>query len=75
MLWLGFSLKSANDSLKLAYQSRDPSLLHTANTKLATYFKITGVLTMIGLAVGVLYFIGIIIFVIFGLAAGANGNF
>ena len=36
----------------------------------------TGVdfLAMIGLAFGVLYLIGIIIFVIFGLAAGASGN-
>ena len=75
MLWLGFSLKSANDSLKLAYQSRDPSHLHTANTKLATYFKITGVLTMIGLAVLALYLVIIILAVIFGVAAGASRNF
>lgn len=73
MLWLGFSLKGANDSLKLAYQSRDPSLLHAANSKLATYFKITGVLTMIGVAVLALYLVIIIVVVIFGIAAGASG--
>ena len=75
MVWLGFSLKNANDSMKLAYQSRDPSHLHTASTKLATYFKITGVLTMIGVALLAVYLVIIIVAVIFGLAAGASGNF
>ena len=75
MVWLGFSLKNANDALKLAYQSGNSAHLHTTTTKLATYFKITGVLTMIGAAMGALYVVFIILFVILGAAGAASGNF
>lgn len=73
-LWLGITLKGANDGIKNAFQSGDSRQLHTASKNLATYFKINGVLMMIGLGFAVLYILLLIVLAIVGLAAGASSS-
>ena len=73
MLWIGITLKNANDSIKHAFQTGNAQELYSASRKLSTYFKINGVLMMIGLAIGVLYMLFLIVFVVFAASANAGG--
>ena len=75
-IWIGVLLKKAGENLKMAQQTGNPGNDYEAARSLATVFKIVGILTMIQLALMVLYLVGIILFLLAGgfAAMGAAGS-
>ena len=71
MLWVGITLKGANDSIKHAFQTGNTQALYIASSKLSTYFKINGVLMMIGVGILLLYVLFIIVFMVIAVSANA----
>lgn len=72
LLWVGITLKGACDSIKNAFQTGNAHQLHVASNKLATYFKIYSIMTMIALGFAVLYLLFFIGFLILAASAGAG---
>lgn len=53
-IWLGAVLCSASNQLRVAFETDDPAAAHVSMDKLATYFRIMGVLTVITLVIALL---------------------
>lgn len=69
-LWMGWQLKGAGQALTEGVETGNDAQVHLACQRLATYFKIMGVLTIIGLvfmALGVLF--GVVMLII-GISSG-----
>ena len=68
-IWMGILLKGAGENLKAGFQAGNEGNLHQASQQLSTYFMIVAVMTLIGLAINLLY-IG---FVLLAILAGIGG--
>lgn len=70
-LWMGSLVKGASKSIKMGVERGDQNQLRLANQRLATFFKICGVLTIIYVCLIGIWFA----FVVFALIVGAfNGG-
>ena len=70
-IWLGWLVKGAGEAITIGVESNDESQIRLANERLATYFRIMGVLTIIGLVIMALYFLFIIAIILIGIAGAA----
>ena len=68
-IWIGVLLFSASNQVKLAFETANDAAAQMAQSKLATYFRILGVLLIIGIVLAV---IGMI-FAAAGVAAALHG--
>lgn len=73
-IWMGILLKGAGENLKAGFQTGNEGNLHQASQQLSTYFLIIGVLTLIGLAINLLY-IGLFVLAILAGIGGAAAGF
>ena len=55
-IWMGVLLFQSASAIELAYQSGDRDTMTRSLAKLKTYFIITGIVTLIGIIVGILAF-------------------
>ena len=70
-IWLGWLVKGAGEAITIGVESNDESQIRLANERLATYFRIMGVLTIIGLVIMALYFLFIIAIIVIGIVGAA----
>jgi hypothetical protein len=71
-LWIGILLNNAGNSLQSGYQRRSEPEINVGMSKLALTIKIIGILTVIALAINVLYLVFILVAVVGGIAAGVS---
>lgn len=71
-IWMGWLIKGAGESVTIGMETGDPQHFRLANERIATFFKIMGVLAIIGLAIMALYFVFLILaFVLMAASAAA----
>jgi hypothetical protein len=56
-VWMGILLFQSAKAVEICYEQSDPAFLTESLNKLKTYFTIMGVLTLIGLILGILSFV------------------
>ncbi|MFW6052636.1 MAG: DUF5362 family protein [Desulfosalsimonas sp.] len=72
-IWMGIILCSASNHISTAYETNDDSEFRTSMGKLATYFRIFGILALVLIIIGV---IGILVAILIPLFIGAQyGSF
>lgn len=72
---IGIKLLGAARALEDGYPSQSPATLTHGMQELSGAIKIAGIMAIISLVLMALYFLGIIMFIIFGIAAGASSGF
>jgi DNA-directed RNA polymerase subunit RPC12/RpoP len=71
-IWMGWLVKGAAEALTIGVETGDESQLRLANERIALYFKIIGVLTIIGLVIMALYILLFLVVIMLGVI-GALG--
>jgi Fe2+ transport system protein B len=71
LIFAGIALNKSSDNIKNYKQSSNPHVLNEVFTSLNKYFKIQGILTIVGIVLSVIYFI----FIIFLLVYSSNRIF
>lgn len=71
-VWIGWLVKGAGEAVTIGMETGDHQYFHLANDRLATFFKIMGVLAIIGLAMMALYFLFVILMFILMIAGAAT---
>ena len=72
-IWLGLTLMSAAKNIRAAAELNDHKLMHLALDKIALFFKINGVLFVIGLVVGILMVVAVALGVLGSTAMMSQG--
>lgn len=72
-IWMGILMKGAGENLKAGFQAGNESNLYQASQQLSTYFLIIGILTLIGLAINLLYIGFIVLAILAGIGGAAAG--
>jgi hypothetical protein len=70
-LWMGWQVKGAAEALTVGVETGDKAQVHVACQRLATYFKIAGVLSIIWLVMVALALIFVLIMFIIGLTSAS----
>lgn len=72
-IWMGITLKGAGENLKAGFQAGNEGNLYQASQQLSTYFMIVAVMTLIGLAINLLYIGFVLLAVLVGIGGAAAG--
>ncbi len=65
LIFSGIALNKGSDNIKNYKQSNNPHVLNEVFTSLNKYFKIQGILTIVGIVLSVIYFIFIIFLIVY----------
>ena len=68
--WIGWQIKSAGSNLTIGVQSGDKQRIRLACQQLASYFRLMGVLTLVGMIIMAIALLFLLIGVAFAIAAG-----
>lgn len=70
-IWMGWLVKGAGEAITIGIETGDQGQLRLANQRMATYFKILGVLAIISLCFLALYLLIVIAAIVIGIAGAA----
>lgn len=72
LIWMGWLVKGAGEAVTIGVETGDKAQLRLANERLATFFKIMGVLAIISLAITAIYMLIFLFAIVVGLVGAAS---